>query len=97
MAGQIRITPDQMRSRAGEYRQQQDQVGEVISRMDSLLSQLQGEWEGSASQAYAERFSEHRPGFVKAQELIGEIAQALDATARSLEETDASIAAQFRG
>lgn len=41
MAGQIRITPDQMRSRAGEYRQQQDQVGEVISRMDSLLSQLQ--------------------------------------------------------
>lgn len=97
MAGQIRITPDQMRSRAGEYRQQQDQVGEVISRMDSLLLQLQGEWEGSASQAYAERFSELRPGFVKAQELIGEIAQALDATARSLEETDASIAAQFRG
>ena len=97
MAGQIRITPDQMRSRAGEYRQQQDQVGEVISRMDSLLSQLQGEWEGSASPAYAERFSELRPGFVKAQELIGEIAQALDATARSLEETDASIAAQFRG
>ena len=97
MAGQIRITPDQMRSRAGEYRQQQDQVGEVISRMDSLLSQLQGEWEGSASQAYAERSSELRPGFVKAQELIGEIAQALDATARSLEETDAHIAAQFRG
>ena len=97
MAGQIRITPDQMRSRAGEYRQQQDQVGEVISRMDSLLSQLQGEWEGSASQAYAERFSELRPDFVKAQELIGEIAQALDATARSLEETDAQIAAQFRG
>ena len=97
MAGQIRITPDQMRSRAGEYRQQQDQVGEVISRMDSLLSQLQGEWEGSASQAYAERFGELRPGFVKAQELIGEIAQALDATAQSLEETDASIAAQFRG
>lgn len=41
--------------------------------------------------------SELRPGFVKAQELIGEIAQALDATARSLEETDAQIAAQFRG
>ena len=44
-----------------------------------------------------EHFSELRPGFVKAQELIGEIAQALDATAQSLEETDAQIAAQFRG
>ena len=31
MAGQIRITPDQMRSRATEYRGQADIVGEVIS------------------------------------------------------------------
>ena len=95
MAGQIRITPDQMRSRAGEYRQQQAEVENVISRMDSLLSELQGEWEGEASRAYSARFSELRPGFVKAQELIG--AQALDATAQSLEEVDANIASQFRG
>ena len=102
MAGQIRITPDQMRSRAGEYRQQQAEVENVISRMDSLLSELllqalQEEWEGSAAQAYSSRFQELRPGFVKAQELIGEIAQALDATAQSLEEVDANIASQFRG
>ena len=97
MAGQIRITPDQMRSRAGEYRQQQAEVENVISRMDSLLSELQGEWEGEAARAYSARFSELRPGFVKAQELIGEIAQALDATAQSLEEVDANIASQFRG
>ena len=62
-----------------------------------LLSELQGEWEGEASRAYSARFSELRPGFVKAQELIGEIAQALDATAQSLEEVDANIASQFRG
>ena len=44
-----------------------------------------------------EHFDELRSGFVKAQELIGEIAQALDATVRSLEETDAQISAQFCG
>ena len=97
MAGQIRITPDQMRSRAGEYRQQQAEVENVISRMDSLLSELQGEWEGEASRAYSARFSELRPGSVTAHELIREIAQALDATAQSLEEVDANIASQFRG
>ncbi|MCH3957506.1 MAG: WXG100 family type VII secretion target [Olsenella sp.] len=97
MAGQIRITPDQMRSRANEYRTEASNVGDVISRMDSLLNALQEEWEGEASRAYESRFQELRPGFVKAQDLINEIAQSLDATAQSLEETDSNIAAQFRG
>lgn len=96
MAGQIRITPDQMRTRAGEYRQEGEKVGEVISSMRSLLEQLQLEWEGSASEAYAARYIELEPGFVKAQELIGEIAKALDTTANIVEETDSNIAAQFR-
>lgn len=97
MAGQIRITPDQMRSRANEYRVEADNVGNVITRMDSLLNALQSEWEGEASAAYEARFNELRPGFVKAQDLINEIAQSLDATAQSLEETDANIASAFRG
>jgi WXG100 family type VII secretion target len=97
MAGQIRITPDQMRSRASEYRTEASNVGDVISKMDTLLNELQEEWEGEASRAYESRFEELRPSFVKAQDLINEIAQSLDATAQSLEETDQNIASQFRG
>jgi len=93
MAGQIRITPDQMRVRANEYRVEAENVQTVIGKMDALLERLQGEWEGAASRAYASRFSELRPGFVKARELIDEIARALDMTASTLEETDAQIAA----
>lgn len=96
MAGQIRITPDQMRSRANEYRIEAGRLQDVISKMDSLLNQLQGEWEGAASRAYASRFTELRPGFVKAKELVEEIARALDNTAARLEETDAQIAAALR-
>ena len=80
MAGQIRITPDQMRSRANEYRTEAGNVEHVISRMDQLLQALEGEWEGEASRAYSARFAELRPGFVKAKELIEEIARALDNT-----------------
>lgn len=97
MAGQIRITPDQMRSRANEYRVEADNVGSVISKMDSLLNALQSEWEGESSRAYASRFAELRPSFVKAQDLINEIAQSLDTTAQTLEETDSNIASAFRG
>ena len=96
MSDQIRMTPDMMRSRASEYATQSEMVGEVISRMDSLLSQLQSEWEGAASRYYAEKYEELKPGFVKAQELIMEISEALNKTAQTVEETDQAIAAQFR-
>lgn len=96
MANQIRITPDQMRERANQYRNEAETVHGVISKMDSLLQQLQGEWEGAASESYAARYQELKPGFMKAEELIREIATALDATAKIVEETDANIASQFR-
>ncbi len=96
MANQIRITPDQMRQRANDYRREADTVNGVIVKMDSLLQQLQGEWEGSASESYAARYQELKPGFMKAEELIREIATALDSTAKIVEQTDSEIANQFR-
>lgn len=96
MANQIRITPDQMRERANQYRNEAETVNGVIKQMDSLLGQLQAEWEGAASESYAARYQELKPGFMKAEELIREIATALDSTARIVEETDTSNANQFR-
>lgn len=93
MAGQIRITPEQMRSRAAEYDAEATKVGETIAKMDQLLSALQSEWEGAAARAYADRFTQLRPSFVQAQQLIEEIATALRSTATTLEETDQAIAA----
>ena len=97
MANQIRITPDQMRQRANQYRNEAENLNGIIGSLDNLLSALQGEWEGAASESYAARYQELKPGFQKAEQLIREIAQALDSTANIVEETDSSIAAQFRG
>lgn len=97
MAGQIKISPDTMRQRASQYRTEANNVQSVITSMDNLLTALQGEWEGDASQSYAQRYSELKPSFQRAEELINEIATALDKTATALEETDASIASGFRG
>ena len=96
MANQIRMTPETMRGRANDYRREADTVNGVIQKMDTLLQQLQSEWEGSASESYAARYQELRPGFQRAEELIREIAQALDSTARIVEEADSNIAGQFR-
>lgn len=95
-SGQIRMTPDTMRTRAREYSVQADNVEQVIGSMDTLLEQLLTEWEGSASEAYAEKFGQLRPSFVAAKQLIDDIALALNQTADSVEATDSAIASQFR-
>lgn len=91
MAGQIRISPDTMRERANQYRREADTVDGVIKNMDKLLAQLQSEFEGEASKAFSERYQELKPGFVKAEELIQEIANKLDETAKIMEETDIKL------
>lgn len=94
----IRIDPDTMDQRAGQYRTEAQNVGQVISSMDSLLNNLQSEWEGEASKSYAQRYySDLKPSFQKAQELIEEIAQSLNKTASQMREQDAAIAQGFRG
>lgn len=92
---QIRITPDQMRTRANQYRAQADNMNGIIRSMDSLLQQLQSEWEGYSSESYAARYQELKPGFVKAEELIREIATALDFTANEVEQKDLDLGSRF--
>lgn len=97
MAGQIRITPEEMRARAGEYTRESETFQEVITNMERLLGQLQSEWEGASSQAFEQRFNDLRPSFQATKELIDEIAANLMTTANSLEELDADIASKIRG
>ncbi len=97
MSGVIRITPENMREKATQYKTQADNIQDVITKMDSLLGQLKSEWEGTASEAYEARFNELKPGFQASQELIVEISNALNSTAAHMEEVDANIASQFRG
>ncbi len=96
MASQIRMTPEQMRGRASEYRTQANNVQEVITKMDSLLQALMSEWEGTSAEAYSARYAELKPGFVKAQDLINEIAASLDSAANQTEELDQGLASQWK-
>ena len=97
MANQIRMTPETMRIRANEYTNEANNIEQVIGKLDRLLTQIQSEWEGDASRAYAEKFAQLRPGFVKTKELVDEISAALKKTAQIVEDTDKNIAGQFRG
>lgn len=96
MAYQIRITPDQMRERANQYRTQAEIIAEVIARMDSLISALQGEWEGAAFEAFVSVYQEKRPVLMHAVDLAHQIGDALKSTGHHFEEMDHQLAQAFQ-
>lgn len=97
MANEIKISPDAMEGRSNEYRQCGEQINQVISTMDRLLSALQGEWTGAAAEQYAAKYnSELKPNFQKAVTLTNEIADALKQAANTMREQDAAIANSMR-
>lgn len=96
MAGQIRITPDQMRGRAGEFRTEGNNFEEVINKMQNLINVLQDEWEGEASSQFAQQFEALKPSFNEVRQLIEDIGGQLDATANAVEQLDQDIAKKFQ-
>jgi len=93
---QIRITPEQMRARAGEVRGQGEIFQDVINRMQNLINELQGEWEGEASRRFADQFAGLRPSFDQMKQLIDDLGMQLDGTANAVEQLDMDIASKFR-
>ena len=93
---QIRMTPETMRTRAGQTDKQAEAVQSVMTAMDNLLNSLKGEWEGEAVKGYEDRYNKIKPSFKNAKALLEEIAHNLRATAQIVEETDRNIASQFR-
>ena len=96
MAGQIRLTPEQMRQRAGEVRTQGETFQDVINRMQNIINELNTEWEGAASRAFDEQFTRLKPSFNDMRRLIDDIGSQLDATANSIEQLDNEIASRFK-
>jgi len=93
---QIRMTPETMRSRAGEVRQQGETFQEVVNRMGNIINELQSEWEGQASQAFAEQWGRLQPAFRDMVQLVEDISTQLNGTANAVEQLDQEIASRFR-
>jgi WXG100 family type VII secretion target len=97
MSGIIRVTPAELRDMAGRYNNESGQVQELVSRLDTMKSQLQDMWEGASSEAFAAQYEELKPSFIEMSNLLTKIAKQLDDSANVLEDTDNQIASQIRG
>jgi len=94
---QIRITPESMRGCAAQCRSYGEQCDSLITSTQTLIDNLQNDWEGQASTAYANQFASLRPSFDRMRELYDELSQQLDGTAAAMEDMDSQIAGKFSG
>ena len=95
MADQIRLSPDQMLARAGEYDTQAGMVGDVISKMVQLMGALDSEWDGKAKESFIEKWNELKPSFDSAKVMIEEISARLKKTAENTRATDEANASAW--
>jgi len=92
---QIRITPEELRGCASNCRNYGNECQELIQKTQTLIDNLQNQWEGQASRSYADQFAGLRPSFDRMRELYEELSQQLDGTANAMEQLDQDIAAKF--
>lgn len=97
MSGQIRVTPAELLETSTEYGRESQEVLTQIVRMDNLMGRLQGMWEGQASEAFKAQYEELKPSFLKMSDLLLDVQEQLQSTARALEDADRQIASQIRG
>lgn len=95
MAGQIRITPDQLRSQAKAYTNGSQQVDSVLRSLESTTNQITSEWEGQAFQQYQAQFEQLKPKVQQFSQLLQQINGQLNNAANTLEQTDQSISKSF--
>ena len=95
MSGQIRLSPEEMRGCASQVSNYGQETEALIVNTQRLIDGLCEQWDGQASQKYAQQFAELRPSYDRMRNLYEELSQQLQGTATAMENLDTEIAGKF--
>lgn len=95
MAGQIRMSPDELHGKAQRYGEEAEQISDVLSKLQGLQDELRGEWEGRAFERFDEQFQQLRPKVNDFEQLLRDIQVQLQKTAQAVQEQDEALSQNF--
>ncbi|GAE32056.1 WXG100 family type VII secretion target [Alkalihalobacillus hemicellulosilyticus] len=95
MAGQIRMTPDQLQAKAKRYGQSSQQIDQILRDLSNLQEELRGEWEGRAFERFDDQFRELSPRVQDFSNLMLEIQEQLTKTAEAVAQQDEALSQNF--
>ena len=88
MEGQIKVTPEELRTASGEFASVDSKVSNITQEMMTLVTSLASNWEGEASQAYINKFRELDDDMARIHAKIQEHTTDLDEMAKVYEDVE---------
>ncbi|RFA35476.1 WXG100 family type VII secretion target [Virgibacillus dokdonensis] len=95
MAGQIRMTPEQLQAKAKRYGNSSDQIEHILRDLSNLQTELRGEWEGQAFDRFDEQFEDLKPKVLNFAQLMRDIELQLTKTAEAVADQDRALSQNF--
>ncbi|MGT2950105.1 type VII secretion protein EsxA [Streptococcus cuniculi] len=95
MSGQIRVSPETLKTRAKEYGRASNDITQILNNLQRLQDTLRSEWEGEAFNGFDNQFNELKPKVQNFAELMQQINTQLDKTADIMTENDLAIKSGF--
>lgn len=84
----IKVDPDVLDQKAKDIRTYKQQHDDAISKLNSLVSALDGEWIGTAKNNYVSSYNEFKSTFDRFSNQMEEMAKALEKKAQDFRFTD---------
>jgi WXG100 family type VII secretion target len=94
---QFRVSSDSLASASGRLEAGSSEVQGTLAHLRSVVDALGPEWEGAASGAFTELYSEFNSAALRLNESLSGIADLLGRAAISYAESEANVAHAFRG
>lgn len=91
----IQVTPDMLKSKASELRGYNQQHEEAMSKMRTLITNLNEVWKGDAQDAFLAKYESMQSTFTNFAEMLEDYAKLMDNAAEKMSEVDASLASQM--
>ncbi|NRD77643.1 WXG100 family type VII secretion target [Bacillus sp. BRMEA1] len=95
MAGQIRMTPEELKAKAARYGQSGQQIEQILRDLTNLQNELRGEWEGRAFIGFDEQFNQLKPKVQNFAQLMHDIQTQLSKTADAVAQQDEQLSQNF--
>lgn len=95
VAGQIRMTPEELKAKAQRYGQAGQQIEQLLRDLTNLQNELRGEWEGRAFQGFDDQFNQLKPKVQNFAQLMHDINTQLNKTADAVAQQDEELSRNF--
>ncbi|MDC2865210.1 WXG100 family type VII secretion target [Bacillus sp. BP-3] len=95
MAGQIRMSPEELKSKAARYGNGGNQIEDILTGLTNLQNELRGEWEGRAFEGFDRQFVELAPKVKNFAQLLHDIETQLKNTAEAVARHDEELSRNF--